>query len=173
MLMLVTYDVNTETPAGRRRLRRVARACLDYGRRVQHSVFECEVDPAQWTMLRPRLLEEIDPERDSLRFYRLGAEGTTAGRTCRRQAASGPGGSAGVLACAIRQGTCAFREDRGGKIRRGFRTLSLGRLAWTRAGRSDRRGSRDQRAFVLQTNELSGGGRPQRGGVDRNQCQSE
>lgn len=75
MLMLVTYDVNTETPAGRRRLRRVSRACLDYGQRVQHSVFECEVDPAQWTTLRARLLEEIDPERDSLRFYRLGAEG--------------------------------------------------------------------------------------------------
>lgn len=75
MLMLVTYDVNTETAVGRRRLRRVARACLDFGQRVQNSVFECEVDPAQWTALRARLLEEIDPERDSLRFYRLGADG--------------------------------------------------------------------------------------------------
>lgn len=75
MLLLVTYDVNTETPAGRRRLRRVARACLDYGQRVQFSVFECEVDPAQWAMLRARLIGEIDPARDSLRFYRLGAEG--------------------------------------------------------------------------------------------------
>lgn len=75
MLMLVTYDVNTETVAGRRRLRRVARACLDYGQRVQQSVFECEVDPAQWTALRARLLGEIDVCLDSLRFYRLGAEG--------------------------------------------------------------------------------------------------
>jgi len=73
--MLVTYDVSTETGAGRRRLRRVARACLDYGQRVQNSVFECEVDPAQWAALRARLVEEIDAAADSLRFYRLGAEG--------------------------------------------------------------------------------------------------
>ncbi|MFQ3665840.1 MAG: CRISPR-associated endonuclease Cas2 [Sphingomonadaceae bacterium] len=75
MLMLVAYDVNTETPAGRRRLRRVARACLDFGQRVQNSVFECEVNPAQWIALRARLISEIDPAKDSLRFYRLGAEG--------------------------------------------------------------------------------------------------
>jgi CRISPR-associated protein Cas2 len=75
MLMLVTYDVNTEDKEGRRRLRRVARACLDFGQRVQNSVFECEVDPAQWTALRARLLTEMNQERDSLRFYRLGAEG--------------------------------------------------------------------------------------------------
>lgn len=73
--MLVTYDVNTTTPAGRRRLRRVARACLDYGQRVQNSVFECEVDPAQWVALRGRLIAEILATEDSLRFYRLGAEG--------------------------------------------------------------------------------------------------
>ncbi|HEV2365244.1 MAG TPA: CRISPR-associated endonuclease Cas2 [Caulobacteraceae bacterium] len=73
--MLVTYDVNTENPAGRRRLRRVARACLDYGQRVQKSVFECEVEPAQWAKLRARLLAETDARLDSLRFYRLGAEG--------------------------------------------------------------------------------------------------
>jgi CRISPR-associated protein Cas2 len=75
MLMLITYDVSTETPAGRRRLRRVARACLDYGQRVQQSVFECEVEPAAWTALRARLIGEIDASCDSLRFYRLGAEG--------------------------------------------------------------------------------------------------
>jgi CRISPR-associated protein Cas2 len=75
MLMLITYDVGTVTSAGRRRLRRVARACLNYGQRVQNSVFECEVDPAQWTKLKARLTAEIDPEKDSLRFYRLGAEG--------------------------------------------------------------------------------------------------
>lgn len=73
--MLVAYDVNTETLAGRRRLRRVARACLDFGQRVQNSVFECEVDPGQWTALRARLVAEIDPALDNLRFYRLGADG--------------------------------------------------------------------------------------------------
>jgi CRISPR-associated protein Cas2 len=75
MLMLITYDVSTIDLAGRRRLRRVARACLDHGQRVQNSVFECEVDPAQWAMLRATLIREIDPVADSLRFYRLGAEG--------------------------------------------------------------------------------------------------
>lgn len=73
--MLVTYDVSTETAAGRRRLRRVARACLDFGQRVQNSVFECEVDPGQWAVLRARLITEVDATCDSLRFYRLGAEG--------------------------------------------------------------------------------------------------
>lgn len=73
--MLVTYDVNVETKAGRRRLRRIARACLDYGQRVQNSVFECEVEPAQWAALRARLIGEIDEQADSLRFYRLGADG--------------------------------------------------------------------------------------------------
>jgi CRISPR-associated protein Cas2 len=75
MLVLITYDVNTITVEGRRRLRRVARACQDYGQRVQLSVFECEVDPAQWAALRTKLANEIDPACDSLRFYRLGAEG--------------------------------------------------------------------------------------------------
>lgn len=72
MLVLVTYDVRTETPGGRRRLRRVAKACLDYGQRVQYSVFECDVDPAQWTALRARLTGLIDLDEDSLRFYMLG-----------------------------------------------------------------------------------------------------
>ena len=75
MLMLVAYDVSTETAAGRRRLRRVARACLDFGQRVQNSVFECEVDPAQWVALKARLIAEINLSTDSLRFYRLGADG--------------------------------------------------------------------------------------------------
>ena len=73
MLMLVTYDVAKGDIAGRRRLRRVARLCQDFGQRVQYSVFECEVDAAQWASLRARLIDEIDPESDSLRFYRLGA----------------------------------------------------------------------------------------------------
>ena len=73
--MLITYDVKTETTEGRRRLRRVARACLDYGQRVQYSAFECEVDPAQWAALRAQLLGEIDATCDSLRFYRIGADG--------------------------------------------------------------------------------------------------
>lgn len=73
MMVLVTYDVATDTPAGRRRLRRVANACKDFGQRVQLSVFECDVEPAQWVSLKARLLGEIDPARDSLRFYYLGS----------------------------------------------------------------------------------------------------
>lgn len=73
MMMLVTYDVNTETPAGRRRLRRVAKACENFGQRVQNSVFECLLEPAQWINLRDRLIQEADLELDSLRFYSLGA----------------------------------------------------------------------------------------------------
>jgi len=72
-MVLVTYDVSTETDGGKRRLRRVARACRDYGQRVQYSVFECEVDPAQWVKLKDRLCKEINAETDSLRFYHLGA----------------------------------------------------------------------------------------------------
>ena len=74
MMVLVTYDVRADTPEGRRRLRRVARACEDYGQRVQLSVFECDLDPALWTRLRARLIDEIDPAHDSLRFYMLGRE---------------------------------------------------------------------------------------------------
>jgi CRISPR-associated protein Cas2 len=73
MFVLVSYDVKTSEPGGSRRLRRVAKACKDYGQRVQFSVFECLVDPAQWTRFRQRLIEEIDMEKDSLRFYFLGA----------------------------------------------------------------------------------------------------
>lgn len=73
MLMLITYDVSTADAAGRRRLRRVARICKDFGQRVQYSVFECEVDPARLALLRARLTAEIDVDSDSLRFYRLGA----------------------------------------------------------------------------------------------------
>ncbi len=73
MLMLITYDVATTDAAGRRRLRRVARLCQDHGQRVQYSVFECQLDPAQWTVLRTKLMDEIDEGEDSLRFYRLGS----------------------------------------------------------------------------------------------------
>lgn len=72
LLVLVTYDVSTETMAGQRRLRRVAKKCEDYGVRVQNSVFECVVDNVQLTKLKMELLEIIDQEVDSLRFYRLG-----------------------------------------------------------------------------------------------------
>jgi CRISPR-associated protein Cas2 len=71
-MVLVTYDVNTQTKEGRTRLRRVAKECENFGQRVQNSVFECQVDPAQWANLRFRLLSIIDPEVDSLRFYFLG-----------------------------------------------------------------------------------------------------
>jgi CRISPR-associated protein Cas2 len=73
MLVLVTYDVRTSEPGGAKRLRRVAKACQDFGQRVQYSVFEIEVDPAQWTALRARLETLIDPKCDSLRYYFLGA----------------------------------------------------------------------------------------------------
>ncbi|MCA9028074.1 MAG: CRISPR-associated endonuclease Cas2 [Planctomycetaceae bacterium] len=72
MYVLVTYDVSTKDPAGQRRLRHVARTCLDYGQRVQNSVFEMQVDPAQWVQCKDRLLLAIDEAEDSLRFYYLG-----------------------------------------------------------------------------------------------------
>jgi CRISPR-associated protein Cas2 len=73
MMILVAYDVETESKGGQRRLRRVAKACQDFGQRVQFSIFECNIDPAQWVNLRSRLVQEIDPAKDSLRFYFLGA----------------------------------------------------------------------------------------------------
>jgi CRISPR-associated protein Cas2 len=73
MMVLVSYDVSTVDRAGRARLRRVAKACLNYGQRVQNSVFECEVDPAQWVQFRDELLHLYDGEQDSLRFYFLGS----------------------------------------------------------------------------------------------------
>ena len=72
MMVLITYDVSTEDAAGRKRLRQVAKQCVNYGQRVQNSVFECLLDPAQCRMLQSRLREIIDEERDSLRFYYLG-----------------------------------------------------------------------------------------------------
>lgn len=72
MYVLVTYDVSTSTKEGRKRLRRVAKVCLDYGQRVQNSVFELKVDQAQWTECKARLLKESNPSEDSLRFYYLG-----------------------------------------------------------------------------------------------------
>lgn len=72
MLVLITYDVNTETAAGKKRLRKVAKQCVNYGRRVQNSVFECILDQAQCILLKSILTEIIDEEKDSLRFYYLG-----------------------------------------------------------------------------------------------------
>ena len=72
MLVLITYDVSTEDAAGRKRLRQIAKQCINYGQRVQNSVFECIVDAAQAKILRHKLCEIIDKERDSLRFYYLG-----------------------------------------------------------------------------------------------------
>ena len=72
MLMLVSYDVNTVNAAGRRRLRRIAKACEDYGIRVQNSVFECNLDWSQWLQLKSRLEDICDEDLDSLRYYNLG-----------------------------------------------------------------------------------------------------
>ncbi len=73
MLVLITYDVNTEDAAGRTRLRRIAKQCVNYGQRVQCSVFECMLDPTQYRTLEAKLLSIMDQDKDSLRFYELGA----------------------------------------------------------------------------------------------------
>ncbi len=72
MQVLVTYDVATSSEGGPRRLRRVAKLCLDYGQRVQNSVFECKIDQAQFVALRTKILDLVDCEQDSVRFYFLG-----------------------------------------------------------------------------------------------------
>lgn len=72
MMVLITYDVSTETEAGKRRLRKVAKQCADYGQRVQNSVFECSLDAAQLVKLQSLLCALIDPKQDSLRFYLIG-----------------------------------------------------------------------------------------------------
>ena len=72
MLVLITYDVNTEDAAGRKRLRQIAKQCVNYGQRVQNSVFECLLDAAQCRSLQAKLCKIMDPEKDSLRFYYLG-----------------------------------------------------------------------------------------------------
>ena len=72
MLVLITYDVNTEDSAVRKRLRQIARQCVNYGQRVQNSVFECLLDPAQCRLLQTKLCAIMNPEKDSLRFYYLG-----------------------------------------------------------------------------------------------------
>lgn len=74
MFILVTYDVNTESESGKRRLRHVAKQCMNYGTRVQNSVFECVVSGAQCSMLKRTLEEIIDKEKDSIRIYYLGSE---------------------------------------------------------------------------------------------------
>lgn len=73
MMVLVSYDVSTANRTGAKRLRKVAKICSDHGQRVQYSVFECIVDPAQWVAMRQQLLDAIDGTQDSLRFYFLGA----------------------------------------------------------------------------------------------------
>ncbi len=72
MMVLITYDVNTETAAGKKRLRKIAKQCVNYGQRVQNSVFECILDAAQCKMLQHKLIELMDVSADSLRFYYLG-----------------------------------------------------------------------------------------------------
>jgi len=72
MMILVTYDVNTETAAGQKRLRKVAKACQDYGQRVQNSVFECIIDPARLKELQARLEKLMNKDKDSIRYYYLG-----------------------------------------------------------------------------------------------------
>ena len=73
MMILITYDVSTTTPQGRKRLRLIAKQCVNYGQRVQNSVFECVLEPAQFTLLKNRLENIINEEEDSLRYYMLGS----------------------------------------------------------------------------------------------------
>ena len=73
MMILITYDVNTEDAAGRSRLRKIAKKCVDFGQRVQNSVFECSLDAAQYRKLKAELIDLMDPKADSLRFYHLGS----------------------------------------------------------------------------------------------------
>lgn len=72
MMVLITYDVNTEDAQGRKRLRQIAKQCVNYGQRVQNSVFECVLDAAQCKVLQNKLLKIMEPDKDSLRFYYLG-----------------------------------------------------------------------------------------------------
>lgn len=72
MMVLITYDVSLASPAGKRRLRQIAKICQDYGTRVQYSVFECDIDPSQWVNFKAKLLSTFDDKSDSLRFYMLG-----------------------------------------------------------------------------------------------------
>lgn len=74
MMMLITYDISLDDPSGPARLRRIAKHCLDYGVRVQYSVFECDIDPDQWVVLKAKLLQTYNPETDSLCFYHLGSK---------------------------------------------------------------------------------------------------
>ena len=73
MMVLITYDVSVATSAGKRRLNNISKTCLDYGVRVQYSVFECEVSPGKWVELKAKLLKIYNASEDSLRFYRLGS----------------------------------------------------------------------------------------------------
>jgi CRISPR-associated protein Cas2 len=73
MMVLISYDINTTEVGGQKRLRNVSKVCLDYGQRVQLSVFECEVDPTQWLFLKDKLLNIVNLEKDSIRFYMLGS----------------------------------------------------------------------------------------------------
>lgn len=91
MLVLITYDVNTETAAGRKRLRQIAKQCVNYGQRVQNSVFECLLDAAQCRSLQAKLCDIIDEESDSLRFYYLGNKYQTKVEHFGRNAGYDPG----------------------------------------------------------------------------------
>ena len=84
MLMLITYDISLEDAEGQARLRRVAKLCLDYGVRVQYSVFECDIAPDQWVVLKDKLLKTYNPETDSLRFTIWAANGGTKWNTTAR-----------------------------------------------------------------------------------------
>lgn len=97
MLVLITYDVSVVTSDGQRRLRNIAKVCLDYGTRVQNSVFECEVTPAQLVILKAELMDIYNPDEDSLRFYHLGKKGRQKVEHCGAKVVPDPHSSPLIL----------------------------------------------------------------------------
>ena len=97
MLILITYDVNVTTAEGRKRLRHIEKTCLDYGVRVQNSVFECEVAADQWVQLKSELLKIFNAEHDSLRFYMLGKKGRNKVEHCGAKATIDPSKDALII----------------------------------------------------------------------------
>lgn len=118
MLVLVSYDVGFEDPGGPRRLRRIAKACEDFGQRVQYSLFECVVDPGQWTRLKHRLLEEMDAERDSLRFYFLGRTGSGVWSTLGSRPATTP-----VVCCWCSEPQAGAETPRGSRLSQPYENI--------------------------------------------------
>jgi hypothetical protein len=165
-MVLVSYDVSTLSAAGRRRLRRVARACRDFGQRVQLSVFECPVEPAQWAAQEPA--GQGDRPRDRQPALLLpGRQLAAAGRACRCERRPRSGGAAGgLIAGANHQRACACREVRRADFGHPGKGLAVACRRCPAADPASRIGSREHLGLPLFENRLEGERRPLRGGVD-------